>query len=451
MKTSSKYICALLASTAFVSIMPASAMAQTQSREQELEARLAQLEASVSSLRSELAATKAAQPILINQPAAPTAPAAPAEGYRVGNTTFKAGGFIKSVSSFSDFSSGEVAANALGRDFYLPGQIPTGTGRGSQVFDFSAKQTRLWSNLTSEVAGHTLKGYIEADFQTTAGAGSERTTNGYNFAVRRVYAQFDKFTIGQDWTTFQYTAALPESTDFVGSTEGTVFARQPLIRYTTKLNDKTTLHLSLENSETASATNLSTTLVENDDDKIPDFAARIQYAGSFGELSFAALARQLTVNNGTLTASDNGWGLSVGAKIPFGEGKRSDVRLMATYGDGIGRYVGLNYAPDAIFANGRLYTVENFAALAALRLSFSAKSRINLMYSYQDADYPTSNFTAGTFNSYNKSSNAFAANYFYSPVRGLDLGVEYRHATRELVNGVDGDLDRIEFAAKYSF
>ena len=68
----------------------------------------------------------------------------------------------------------------MGRDFYLPGQIPTGTGRGSRVFDASAKQTRLWTNLTTDVAGHTVKGYIEADFQTTAGAGSERTTNGYN-------------------------------------------------------------------------------------------------------------------------------------------------------------------------------------------------------------------------------------------------------------------------------
>ena len=33
----------------------------------------------------------------------------------------------------------------------------------------------------------------------------------------------------------------------------------------------------------------------------------------------------------------------------------------------------------------------------------------------------------------------------------IDLGVEYRHGDRELVSGADGQLDRLEFAAKYNF
>lgn len=46
---------------------------------------------------------------------------------------------------------------------------------------------------------------------------------------------------------------------------------------------------------------------------------------------------------------------------------------------------------------------------------------------------------------------AFAGNLFWLPVRNLDLGIEYRHAGREVVSGLDGQMDRIEMAAKYTF
>lgn len=441
MKLINRKTAILLASSALALTMPVSAFAQ--SDEKAIEDRLRQMETALETLKAELAAAKA-------KAATPAPIAAPAEGFKVGNTTVKIGGFIKTVASFSEFSSGEVAANALGRDFYLPAQIPVGTGRGSQVFDASAKQTRLWTNLTTDIAGHTLKGYIEGDFQTTAGAGSERTTNGYNLAVRRAFVQLDNLTIGQDWTTFQYLGALPESTDFVGATEGTVFARQPLIRYTKKLSPIATLHVSLENSETASATTSGPALTENDDDKLPDLAARLQLNTKLGEFSIAGIARRLVVNTGTLTAEENGAGISVGGKIPFGVKKAHDFRFMGTYGKGIGRYVGLNMAPDVIYSAGTLNNVENFAALGAVRFVMSPTTRVNLIASYQEATYPDG-FAATVFNSYTKQSMGLAANVFYSPVKGVDLGVEYRRGTRELISGVDGTLDRIEFSARYSF
>lgn len=43
------------------------------------------------------------------------------------------------------------------------------------------------------------------------------------------------------------------------------------------------------------------------------------------------------------------------------------------------------------------------------------------------------------------------ANLFWSPVKGFDLGIEYRHGERELLSGSKGQLDRLEMAAKYGF
>ena len=166
----------------------------------EIEARMSAIESRMAALSGELEATRAENASLraelaeTRAKAAPVAvqtAAAPADGFKVGGTTIKIGGFLKTVATFSRWDDGDVAGNSLGRDFYLPQAIPVGGTRESTDSDFSAKQTRLWLNLSTDVSGHTLKGYLETDFQTSPGTqGSERTTNGYNLALRRAWVQF---------------------------------------------------------------------------------------------------------------------------------------------------------------------------------------------------------------------------------------------------------------------
>lgn len=461
----------LMASAAMLAIgfvtQPGVAAAQQASSPAELEARLAQLEASVAELRGELQAARAGQAALAAQAASANAaaakaseqvaaiekrPTAPAEGFNVGGTTIKLGGYIKAVASFSRYGDGEIAAGALGRDFYLPQQIPVGGGRGTSDFTGQAKQSRLQLTTATPIGKHLLKGLVEVDFQTSPGAqGSQRTTNGYNLALRRGFFTYDHFLAGQEWTNFQYVAALPESTDYVGATEGTVFVREMQLRYTFPLSKQAMLSVSIENPETASITPTSATLIENDDDRVPDVTARLNYAASFGELSLAGVVRQLSVDNGVIRSTAAGWGVSAAGKIPFGADKRHDLRFMATYGDGIGRYVGLNLAPDAVFAGtpgSDLETVKNFAAFAAVRIGWTKTVRSSLIGSYQHADYPD---TVLIPSAANRAAWSLAGNLFWSPVKGFDLGIEYRHGQREIVSGDKGQLDRVEFATKYSF
>ena len=456
---------AMVAALLCASALAAPAQAQT-ARESELMSRLERLEAEMAQLRADLATAKSEQA----QTSAAVAAAASKtdqtaakvatletrpqpDGMRAGATTIKLGGYLKMVAASSRYSEGEVATNTLGRDFYLPQAIPTGTGPSSQVQDFTAKQSRFWLNFATDVAGHTLKGYLETDFQTSPGTqGSQRTTNGYNLALRRAYMQFDKWTFGQDWTTFQYTGALPESTDYVGGAEGTVFVRQPLIRYSSPLTRQLTLHVSAENPESGTATLGSPTLVENGDDSMPDFAARLAWADKPGELSFATLVRQVRTENAGISAQRMGWGASMGGKLFLADDKSADARFMVTYGKNIGRYVGLNFAPDAVFvpATGKLADVRTFAAIGALRFPLASNVRANVMASYQNADYDSS-LALASISTFNKRAWSAAANLFYSPIKNVDLGLEFRHGERRLVNGADGAIDRIEFAAKYSF
>lgn len=447
------------------SALAAPAAAQT-ARESELMSRLERLESEMAQLRADLASAKSEQAqtsaavataaTKVDQTAAKVATLETrpqAEGFRTGSSTIKLGGYLKMVAASTRYSEGEVATNTLGRDFYLPQTIPTGAGPSSTVQDFTAKQSRFWLNFATDVSGHTVKGYLETDFQTAPGTqGTQRTTNGYNLALRRAYLQFDKWTFGQDWTTFQYTGALPESTDYVGGAEGTVFVRQPLVRYSTALSPQATLHLGVENPESATATAGSAALVENGDDHLPDFTARLAWADKPGELSIAALVRQVRVDNAGVDAERMGWGVSLGGKLFLADDKSADARFMVTYGQNIGHYVGLNFAPDAVYvpATGKLATVRNFAAIGALRVPLAKNVRANLMASFQNADYDDA-LALASISTFNKRAWSAAANVFWTPVKNIDLGIEFRHGERRLVSGASGKVDRLEFAAKYSF
>ena len=91
-------------------------------------------------------------------------------------------------------------------------------------------------------------------------------SNSFVPCIRQAYLTYDKLTFGQTWTTFQNVAALPERVDFIGPTEGTVFIRQPLIRYTNG-----NFQVALENPETT--VQLGSTSFEADDDKLPDLVS----------------------------------------------------------------------------------------------------------------------------------------------------------------------------------
>ena len=76
--------------------------------------------------------------------------------------------------------------------------------------------------------------------------------------------------------------------------------------------------------------------------------------------------------------------------------------------------------------------------------------RANLIGSYQNVQF-SNGLTLAQDGLFSKRAWSVAGNVFYSPVKQIDLGVEYRHGERKLVNGAGGALDRVEFSAKYNF
>ena len=437
--------------------MPAVALADT-AKEQELEARVAELEKLVKQLLAEKQAAPSPAPAPAPAPAAvAAAPAKPdAKPIQVATitpnaapgTSFVFTGYAKVDGMWSDASDGELTESNAARDFYVPGGTPVGgLDEGSPDFDAHAKQTRIILGADTVLeGGDKLQTRFEFDFYGSS-LGDQRVTNTYAPVLRHAYVQWRNWLVGQTWSNFQDPAVLVDSVDYIGATDGTVFVRQPQVRYTLG-----GFSLSVENPETTLTPYHGGTggnqRITTDDSSLPDLTARYTWKGAWGHFSVAALARELKYQTtGTGAIDDSTWSAAGSLSGKFNLGKSDDIRYMLLAGN-LGRYVGLNFVNDAVLdASGNLETIDGVAGYVAWRHVWSPKWRTNLYYAMQDYDNKSS-LTGGLVN---KSSESFSGNIWYTPLPKLDIGAEFRHAVRELENGDDGTLDRLQLTTKYSF
>lgn len=418
-----------------VAMFPGFALADTSSEIAALRDRLEQLEAQVA------------------QQKATPAPVTSNSSVSFGDTKFSFGGYVKVDALYSRFSDGSVAGSSSGRDFYVPSATPisAGNGNASSVFDMHAQQTRFFFKTETPASdGKSVKAYIEMDFQSPA-RGSERVTNNYDPGLRHAFLTYDKWLIGQTWTTFQDLGALPETVDFVGSSDGTVFGRQPQVRYSTG-----NWQFSVENAETALASRSvpagAVSITDQGSNAMPDLVARYTHKADFGHISVAALARQLKTSQNAAGQDETteGYGISLSGKYNLSSG--DDIRYMATYGSGLGRYVALGTSGDAVVdASGNLEAIDVVAGYVTYRHLWSDKLRSSIQASVLSIDNPDILAPTAAISDANKTIFSGLTNIIYSVTPKLDIGAEYLHANREVEDGRDGNLDRLQFMAKYSF
>ncbi len=399
-------------------------------------------------------------PLLVGLGGLLLARGASAFDWTIGKTAINLGGYVKLDTIYSRFSDGPVAQSTA-RDFYVPGGtpiFPIGASPHSYV-DFSAKETRLWLGTKTDFGEHSLGSYVEIDFisgqipQTlvvspagaTATTGTKVSTNAYNPALRRAYITFDNhWLFGQDWSTFQNSAVLPDTIDFIGPTEGTIFVRQPQVRFTCG-----GLQLSVESAETTVYPFRGAAASKTDDNFVPDFVARYDLKTGFGDFALAGLARMLKDSNtvgGAVDDASFGWGGSLSGKIPV-LGK-DDVRFMFTGGKGIGRYLALSAFGDAaVNSSNEIQTVWVLDGFVAYRHVWSEEWRSNVILS-GITGLSLDDILGGTAT---RRTASAAANLLFSPVTKLTLGAEFRFADRIEVTGNSGSLLRMQLSAKYYF
>jgi len=363
-------------------------------------------------------------------------------------TTYKFGGYAKFDAMFTDYSDGTPDGNSLMRQFYYAPQIPVGPGTANDdvTADFQARETRINFRADTKTAGgDSITAFIEMDF-FIHGDGNEVVSNSYSPRLRHAFIKYNNWTFGQTWSTFQDVVALPEALDFVGPAESTTFIRQAMVRYTSG-----NLELAVENPETfvSEGANPTGDPTVRGLSTIPDLIARYTFKMNNGSyIKVAGLYRNIKIEDtGSGQADEPGYGVSASAKFPLGN-SGSDIRAMVTYGDGVGRYVGLGFVPDGyVDANGNIATAEALAWFVSWRVAWNSKWRSNFMYGMTTIDYDDNALAAGL----NDTGSSIHANLIYNALPKLDIGAEIIYGERELVNGTDGDFTRVQFSAKYAF
>ncbi|MEO0400131.1 MAG: DcaP family trimeric outer membrane transporter [Pseudomonadota bacterium] len=371
------------------------------------------------------------------------APKPEKDGFKIGDAQVTFGGYVKLDAALTNFSGGELASNNIGRDFYIPALVPVGGEGDGADFDFNPRETRFIFDVKTNRGGHDIGGKIEFDFQVTT-EGNERISNSFVPRMRQAYFTFDNWLLGQTWSTFQDVAALPDNLDFIGPTEGTVFNRQPMIRYT-----KGPWQIALEQPETEITTDTGGRILPGDD-FVPDVVVRHNKKGDWGHVTAAGIFRVLHVEDETMPMGQEddafGYGISLSGKLKVA--RRDDIRFMATYGEGIGRYIGLNVVNDAaVDTNGELTTIETLSGFLSYRHFWTDNLRSNLTGGYFKADNPIDLVGDGVTD----QVYSVHANIIYSPIKKFDVGFEYIYSNRQLESGIDGDMNKFQFSTKYSF
>lgn len=375
------------------------------------------------------------------------------------DTSVGLGGYVKTDLLLNSVSAGR---DRLGDQQLVLSQIPVGgaTGEHSQLA-IHAKESRLWFKSFTPSSWGDINTYLEMDFY------GDSVVYTYTPRLRHAYGSIGNLLAGQTWTTFLNVAALPDTLDIGGSAGAISSLRQPLVRWSQPFSWAGTpmeVQLALEaprsrlwvdsRLDPTSTINSGSTNPNSDAyfttpnaDRYPDLVTRVNFNPDWGNVSLAALGRQIRYSNsGGL--QQEAWAGSVSLAGKINTVGLDNIRFMTQYGSGIGRYMTTpnTFADAALNNGGSLDLVSAYGAMLSYQHWWSKQWRSSATYGYAQADQP------GYVNSLlNRQVQSVHANLLWSPVNQAMMGVEYSYATRELLDGRVGDLQRLQFSARYNF
>ena len=293
-------------------------------------------------------------------------------------------------------------------------------------FDADAVQSRIGVRATSPEG---VMVNIEGDFRP----GTIR--------LRHAYGSYNGVLAGQTWSNF---------TSFVGNTSTLDFdslpglagyqSRTAQLRYTTG-----PLSISAEDPKNS---------LDGADTKdgMPALTARIEDSADGLSYSAAVLAHQVGYDSGTEDESSFGFATFVAAKMALTD--MVTIQGTLSYTDGANSYLYRSGADSAyVDASGDVETISGYGGSVGAGFNLGGGRSINIGYGMVEVDLDDAvDDSIGSIDgTTTESISALMANYKWTPVKNVMMGVEYKYATRETHNGDDGDASSLAFAAQYNF
>ncbi len=328
---------------------------------------------------------------------------------------------------------------------FSPGSIPVpDSGKGS--LDANLRESRIWATLNLPLGKNKLSTYVEFDFFDTKRDAMGRSHVANEPRMRHLYSTFKNLTVGKTYTTFANLSSFPEINDANGPV-GNLIVRHELIRYNTTLSWGE-IFFAMEKGESTFTSSTGSSFQVNND-QMPDIIGKVKFSESWGNLSVAGMLREINANNRMMTGiDDKQWGAAFSVSGRFYLPRQDNLRFALSYGNVLGRYISFNAFNDATIDNtGRTNLTEILSAHLAYQHWWTSTLRSSLVVGAAYADHDTS-IVPVTVNKIFASSNL---NLLWSPTLKLTLGLEWLHGYRQLDNGEDGNIDRLQFSTIYKF
>ncbi|MBL0402747.1 porin [Microvirga aerilata] len=311
-----------------------------------------------------------------------------------------------------------------------------------------------------------LRAYVRMEMDRNTGVYNSQSGGfGTNPNIAQAYIQFGGLTAGRA-TSFFTNGDLPN-----GNITTLRFYDYPdvnLLAYTFSFGNGFSATLSLE--EGAFTGNELTDVIVNPVTGVvtrgaaagqmwPDLVGNVKYAGTWGSVQLSGALHQTRSNvlglDADIEDSELGWavGLQAGLNLPA-LGAGDALWLSAAYADGALAYLGFGSTVTGVGASGtsRAFSVvdayvdvdgdietgQGWQIAGGLRHYWTPTVRSNIHGSYASVEYDGGT-TLADFDEWR-----VGANTFWSPVSGLDIGVEVLYANID-VSGVNlEDEDRWE-------
>ena len=323
-------------------------------------------------------------------------------------------------------------------DSFIPSTFPIPTIAGVNNTTVSVRPTRMNLDFLIPVKSTSVRFFLEVDL-----FGTNATTP----RLRHAYAQVKNLLLGQSFSNFMDPDSRPDTLDFQGP-NSQVSIRNPQLRYSFPVGEKTSLSLSVEKA--SSDVSFSTPQFNSQpDNPTPDAAIKLRQEYTKGHIQLSGLFRDVAAylpdgRNGSVF----GWGVNLTGAQKLGN---DTFVYQGAYGAGMERYVndtsGLGIdAQPADAASPHLEAVPLTAIYGGYQHYWMSMLRSSAVYGFAQAE----NTDLQSSSSYHQSNYA-AVNIIWNPFGSLNVGTEILYGWLVEKNKASADDTRFIFSAKYNF
>ncbi len=310
----------------------------------------------------------------------------------------------------------------------LPEQYLNSENQPTGKTAMTAQTSRFGFETSTPTALGPVHTQLEGDFYAYGGTSRDR------LRVRQAYGEYAGFLIGKTWSTFMDLDDGPETADFNGPI-GMPFSRPVQIRYTYNTPTGASFKVALENpTDGANRPNLVLAASKSFD-----------WGGAFN-------VRFVSHEQRTGGLSKNGSGFGVGGSYKLTDTLTAMGQYAALDADNDNALMyGSNYITNDL-TTGALLLDKTRGYVLGLTNTFSSQLRATLAYGVVESQWGVNDpYVLAYGLDGNKNLKQLHLNFFYTPIKNVDLGVELIQGKRTTFGGEVCDLSRVNLSGRYSF